>query len=259
MKIRKIVKTTYWFMFKPRYWIQYVHLVKRKIFGIKDVKSEKNKAIAWAKKHAINYNNCWEKIGLKGETVNFDKKILNEAKQLASNYKGLMGGPGHIDFIFNAVRLLKAKYVIETGVAYGWSSLAILVGFSKNNIDNCKLYSVDMPYPNRNNEPYVGIVVPERFKKNWKIIDRPDITGIPIATKLIQTKIDLCHYDSDKSRAGRSISYPILWESLRSGGLFISDDIGDNLFFSEFVRSVNAQFCVVKVQGNQYMGAIRKP
>lgn len=245
-------------MFKPRYWIQYFHLVKRKIFGIKDIKSEKNKAISWAKKHATDYDNSWKKIGLKGETVNFDKKILIEAKQLASNYKGLMGGPGYIDFIYNAVRLLKAKYVIETGVAYGWSSLAILVGFSENN-NNCKLYSVDMPYPNRNNEPYVGIVVPERFKRNWKIIDRPDITGIPMAKKLIKRKIDLCHYDSDKSRAGRSISYPILWESLRSGGLFISDDISDNLFFAEFVKLVNAPFCVVNVQGNQYMGAIRKP
>ena len=64
-----------------------------------------------------------------------------------------------------------------------------------------------MPYPNRNNEPYVGIVVPKRFQKNWKIIDRPDITGIPLALRLVQNKIDLCHYDSDKSRVGRAISY----------------------------------------------------
>ena len=258
MKIKKIIKTTFWFILKPRYWLQYIQLVKRKIFSLKDDKSEKDKAISWAKKNATEYNSSWKKIGLQGKIINLDKNILVEANQLARKYKGLMGGPGHIDFIYNAVRLLKAKYVIETGVAYGWSSLAILVGFSENNNDG-KLYSVDMPYPNRNNEPYVGIVVPKRFRKNWKIIDRPDITGIHMAKKLIQEKIDLCHYDSDKSRVGRSISYPILWESLRSGGLFISDDIGDNLFFAEFVKSVSAPFCVVKVQGNQYMGAIRKP
>lgn len=258
MTIKKKIITTLWFISKPRYWIQYIQLVKRKIFGLKDNVSEKDKAILWAKKNATEYNNSWKKIGLDGKTINFDSQILIEANKLASNYKGLMGGPGYIDFIYNAVRLLKAKLVIETGVAYGWSSLAILAGFSENN-DEGKLYSVDMPYPNRNNEPYVGIVVPKRFKKNWKIIDRPDITGIPIAKKLIQTKIDLCHYDSDKTREGRSISYPILWESLRSGGLFISDDIGDNLFFAEFVNSLNAPYCVVKVQGNQYMGAIRKP
>ena len=258
MTIKKKFKTTLWFISKPRYWTQYFQLVKRKIFSIKENESEKNKAISWARKHSVDYINSWEKIRLRGETINFDKQILIEANQLASNYKGLMGGPGHIDFIYNAVKLLKAKYVIETGVAYGWSSLAILVGFSENKNDG-KLYSVDMPYPNRNNEPYVGIVVPKRFKKNWKIIDRPDITGIPMSLKSIKEKIDLCHYDSDKSRVGRETSYPILWKSLRSGGLFISDDIGDNLFFAEFVKSLNAPFCVVKVKDNQYMGAIRKP
>lgn len=258
MTIKKKIKTTIWFISKPKYWIQYVLLLKRKIFNIKDNESEKDKAISWAKENAVNYDDSWEKIGLKGETINFDNQILIEANQLAKNFKGLMGGPGHINFIYNSTKLLKAKYVIETGVAYGWSSLAILTGFSENNNDG-KLYSVDMAYPNRNNEPYVGIVVPKRFQKNWKIIDRPDITGIPKALKLIQEKIDLCHYDSDKTRHGRSISYPILWRSLRSGGLFISDDIADNLFFAEFVKSVNAPFCVIKVKDNQYMGAIRKP
>ena len=168
-----------------------------------------------------------------------------------------MGGPGHINFIYDAVRILKAKNVVETGVAYGWSSLAILAGFLENN--ESYLYSVDMSYPKRNNENYVGVVVPERFCKNWKIIDRPDITGIPRALKLIGGQIDLCHYDSDKSREGRSFAYPILWKSLRSGGLFISDDIADNLFFAEFVKITGAPFCVIKVKGKQYMGAIRKP
>ena len=258
MSIKKKINTTLWFFTKPRYWIQFIQLLKRKIFFLKDSEYEKEKAISWAKKNAVQFSDAWKKIKLEGETIDFDEKILKEARQLASKYKGLMGGPGYINFIYNAVKLLKAKYVVETGVAYGWSSLAILVGFFENKNDG-KLFSVDMPYPNRNNEPYVGIVVPKRFRKNWKIIDRPDISGIPLALKLIKNKIDLCHYDSDKSRIGRTISYPLLWNSLRSGGLFISDDIGDNLFFSEFAVSVNAPYCVVKVQGNQYMGAIRKP
>ena len=258
MTIKQKVKSTLWYISRPKYWIQYYHLVKRIIFAIKDSDSEKDKAVSWAKKNAVDYLNALKKIGLEGEIKNFDNKILIEANQLASNCKVLMGGPGHIDFIYNAVKLLKAKNVIETGVAYGWSSLAILVGLSENKNDG-KLISVDMPYPNRNNEPYVGIVVPKRFQKNWKIIDRPDVTGVPIALKLIQEKIDLCHYDSDKTRAGRSISYPILWKSLKSGGLFISDDIEDNLFFADFVESLNAPFCVVKVNDKQYMGAIRKP
>ena len=81
---------------------QSIQLLKRKIFNIKDNESEKDKAISWAKENAVNYDNSCEKIGLKGETTNFDNQILIEANQLAKNFKGLMGGPGHINFIYNS-------------------------------------------------------------------------------------------------------------------------------------------------------------
>ena len=74
-----------------------------------------------------------------------------------------MGGPGDINLLFDAVRLLNSKYVIETGVAYGWSSLAILTAMSRNGLG--KLFSIDMPYPKVGNESFVGIVVPDRLKK----------------------------------------------------------------------------------------------
>ena len=105
MTIKKI-KTTLWYISKPRYWVQYYQLMKKK-FSTRDRNYEKDKAISWAKKHEVDYVNSWKEIGLKGEIINFDNKILIEANQLASNYKGLMGGPGHVDFIYNAVKLLK--------------------------------------------------------------------------------------------------------------------------------------------------------
>ena len=257
MSIISKIKTTLWFIFRPRYWVQYLELAKRKINQGYNKQIQSNLAISWAEKNALDYAEAWEALGMKGDIIGLDKSLLEEAKKLAAKYDGSMGGPGHIDFIYNAVRILNAKHVVETGVAYGWSSLAILAGFLENN--DCQLCSVDMSYPKRNNDNFVGIVVPERYHKNWKIIDRPDITGLPKALKLIGGQIDLCHYDSDKSIEGRSFAYPILWKSLRSGGLFISDDIADNLCFAEFVKNTGAPFCVVKVKGKQYMGAIRKP
>lgn len=257
MSIISKIKTTLWFISKPKYWIQYFELAKRKIIGDYDKQKQSDLAKLWAEKNAVDYSEAWKAIGIKNNFIGLDKSLMEEAKKLAAKYDGLMGGPGHVNFIYDAVRVLKAKYVVETGVAYGWSSLAILAGFLENN--ESYLYSVDMSYPKRNNENYVGVVVPERFRKNWKIIDKPDITGIPSALNSIGGQIDLCHYDSDKSREGRLFAYPILWKSLRSGGLFISDDIADNLVFAEFVKTVDAPFCVVKVKGKQYMGAIRKP
>ena len=66
------------------------------------------------------------------------------------------GGAGDIGLLYNAVLQSKAKRVIETGVAYGWSTLAILAAMEANG--RGQLVSVDMPYPKMRNENFVGIV-----------------------------------------------------------------------------------------------------
>ena len=100
-------------------------------------------------------------------------------------------------------------------------------------------------------------MVPNYLKKKWKLIRRPDRPGINIGLKKAGGKIDLCHYDSDKSWWGRDYAYPILWKSLKSNGLFISDDIEDNLYFSEFVKNKSLKFAVVEFNG-KFVGLIRK-
>ena len=73
---------------------------------------------------------------------------MGQKLQLKSSVK--MGGASHVHLIYDCVRLTKAEKVIETGVAYGWSSLAILKALNVNK--NAMLYSVDMPYPRKKNE-----------------------------------------------------------------------------------------------------------
>ncbi len=55
-----------------------------------------------------------------------------------------MGGEGAITFIYHLVKNSKAKKLLETGVAYGWSSLAILLAIKDE--ENAFLISNDMPY-----------------------------------------------------------------------------------------------------------------
>jgi len=171
-----------------------------------------------------------------------------------------MGGSGHIHLLYDCVRLLKVENVVETGVAYGWSSLAILKAMSQNGFG--KLYSVDMPYPRKKSENDVGIVVPQNLRKNWTLIRKPDNPGIISALNNARGPIDLCHYDSDKSWWGQHYAYPILWKSLNSKGLFISDDIQDNLYFSEFVKKNLLNFAVVELDQYpfeaKFVGLIRK-
>jgi hypothetical protein len=82
--------------------------------------------------------------------------LLAEANELARRSSVQMGGAGDIDLIYAAVILSGSTRAVETGVAYGWSSLAILAALE--NLGKGRLISVDMPYPKIGNEEFVGIV-----------------------------------------------------------------------------------------------------
>jgi predicted O-methyltransferase YrrM len=133
--------------------------------------------------------------------------------------------------LYHLCEFLKVKKVIETGVGYGWSSLAILL--SLKNRDSSKLISIDMPYIQYNYDSFVGSVVPGELKKQWQLKQCSDRMGLESSIKQLGS-IDLCHYDSDKNYVGRMWAYPRLWNALRKGGIFISDDISDNMGFRDF-------------------------
>ena len=74
----------------------------------------------------------------------------------------------------------------------------------------------------------------ENLRTYWNLISKPDNYGISQLLKS-SSKFDLIHYDSDKSIYGRNKNYPKLWKMLNKGGIFISDDISDNMSFLIFV------------------------
>ena len=219
----------FWFVLRPIYYQHLFSLVVRKFLFNHDTSEFKKKAYEWAASNATPYNDAMKKIGLYGKFTGLDQETIKEANKLKSQSSVKMGGASHIHLLYDCVILSKAQNVIETGVAYGWSSLAILKALTINK--NGKLFSVDMPYPRKKNEKDVGIIIPKYLRKNWILFRKPDRPGIIKALQKAGGQIDLCHYDSDKSWWGRHYAYPILWESLKSKGLFISDDIQDNLYF----------------------------
>ena len=252
----KKISILLWFFLHPNYYQHLLYLVVRKFLPNHDKKKDKNKALKWASSNAVRYVDVFKKLGLKGNLKGLDKNTIAEGLRLQNKSSLKMGGAAHIHLLYDCVRLIKAKRVLETGVAYGWSSLSILKALHDN--QKGRLYSIDMPYPVKNNEKNVGIVVPNYLKKKWKLIRRPDRPGINIGLKKAGGKIDLCHYDSDKSWWGRAYAYNILWNSLKSNGVFITDDIQDNLYFFEFVKKKSSKFAIVEYE-KKFIGLIRKP
>lgn len=252
------IKTAIWFARRPGFYAHATALAFRKLKVDYEAPKYREQATNWAAERALPLAEALDKVGLLRDGQDLpamDKALINEAEKKATQSRVKMGGPGDLSLIYSAVVLSNAHKVIETGVAYGWSSLAILAGLLDK--DGAKLISVDMPYPKMGNESFVGIVVPERFKSYWSLIRQPDRPGVQKAIAQHKGEIDLCHYDSDKSWYGRNYAYPMLWDALKTGGVFISDDIQDNMAFAEFVEAKNIPFAVTESHG-KYVGILRK-
>jgi predicted O-methyltransferase YrrM len=249
------IRSTVFYLKSPRYWPHFVQRMKRYVQPHLDTTDWQAKAVRWAEARAKPLNEVLFRFGLIGSEKStiprLDEQLLRAAERKAALSGCKMGGPGYLDLIYAATRLKTVDAAIETGVAFGWSSLAFLAAMAE--ADHGRLISIDRPYPGAGNEPFVGIAVPDKFRRRWKIIREPDRNGLRKAVLQFPDGIDIAHYDSDKSYQGRQFGYPILWNALKPGGLFISDDIQDNMAFADFAEERGLRHAVVKANG-KYIG-----
>jgi hypothetical protein len=253
-----------WHLRHPQHLPNFVYQVRLKLTGENRSTATKPEASAWCEQRAVSTAEAVET--LTGEPMGatlpeHDPALLDEAERRASELAIEMGGPADLDLLYWLVVRSGATDIIETGVAFGWSSLAILAALGTRG--GGRLVSIDLPYAGRNSEKMVGHVVPERLRTGWTLIRRADRQGVPKALRLMPAP-DLVHYDSDKAYPGRMWSYPRLWGAVKPGGMLISDDVGDNLAFRDFCRSIDAEPVIVRVEASQrtgakFAGVLRKP
>lgn len=251
------VSTLIWFLKHPGYLPQAFQVLRRRLsvkgdnWGVED-------ATEWCQQVALLEDEVQDRLlGISHNEPFRDlfPEYLKYAEKQAADSPVTMGGKGGINLLYSIVaNRVEVCKVLETGVAYGWSSLAILLALKDRKGGH--LYSVDMPYVGLNNEAFVGTVVHPDLKDRWTLIRKPDRAGIPQVLGM-EEFLDLIHYDSDKSYSGRKWAYPILWKALRDGGLFISDDIQDNLGFKEFCDDYVLDPLVYKHEG-KFVGVLVK-
>lgn len=253
------LKTLVWFALRPNHWAHARALIIRKFEKNRDTTRLRSAATEWSAQQAVSVEQALARVGLAtmGTPIPIlDPNQIRHAMKRAKKSQVKMGGSGDLRLLYAVTKLGNVNAAVETGVAYGWSSLAILSAMSEQ--QGARLISIDMPYPKMNNEKFVGIVLADEFRPHWTLIREPDRHGISKAISLMGRPLDLVHYDSDKSWQGRCYGYPILWDALRSGGIFISDDIQDNMAFREFMEQKGVEFAVTESEG-KYIGITRKP
>jgi hypothetical protein len=95
------------------------------------------------------------------------------------------------------------------------------------------------------------------LRASWSLVRKSDRDAIGPALEELGG-LDLAHYDSDKSYAGRSFAYPKLWAALPSGGVLMSDDVEDNMAFRDFASSVDRKPIVLEKKPGNFAGVLIK-
>ena len=112
------------------------------------------------------------------EEVKSDTSFIEkESKEKLSKLNISFGGRGNFILLYFLIRKFKLVNIVETGVATGWTSLAILRALKKNG--KGFLYSSDFPYfrlPNP--EQFIGIVLPKHFRLKWNLFIKGDENNI---------------------------------------------------------------------------------
>lgn len=217
--------------------------------------THRDEALAWAAARAESVDAFAEALdaGLWAEAGAWAEAFEPEARDRLAAIGVPLGGGGHHRLLHFLTRLRRPETVVETGVAAGWSSAAVLAAIATNG--HGALWSSDFPYFRLEDpERYVGCIVPEEHRAGWHLYlrgDRANLTEIlgrcgPVA---------LFHYDSDKSYEGRTFGMDALEPHLTADAVIVCDDIDDNTWFRDWVTRRGVAHRVFE-RGGKYVGLV---
>jgi predicted O-methyltransferase YrrM len=167
-----------------------------------------------------------------------------------------VGYSGDFDvmILYTLVRIQKPEVVIETGVASGRSSTAILAALNENK--KGRLYSIDLPqfYTGKEPEHFTteegnqelrgfvpegkqpGWLIPDELRGRWELILGDSNVELPKLLARLPA-VDMFYHDGDHSYGTMHFEFDEVWKRLPVGGLLLSDDIDWNNAWREFVAT----------------------
>jgi predicted O-methyltransferase YrrM len=217
--------------------------------------SHRNTALRWAASVAEDLPTFAESIdpALWAEADEWARAFRPRARARLAALGVELGGGGHFQLVYFLVRRLRPSVVLETGVAAGWTSAAILAAFERNG--GGTLYSSDFPYFRLEHpERYVGCLVEDHTRADWHLGLKGDRANLAEFLPGIE-RIDFVHYDSDKSAEGRAFVLDAVAPKLAPAAPVMMDDIDDNTFFRDHAASTAAPTRVF-ARGRKYVGLV---
>lgn len=199
----------------------------------------------WIAAHSRSSNEVAREIApeLWVEAMQFGKELRARAESIMANVPFDMGSGADYEFLYWLTRYRKPEIIVETGVSAGWTSQAFLAALERN--ESGTLYSSDFPYFRvKDPESYIGILVEQRLRERWQLSIDGDENALPRIAAAV-SRIDLFHYDSDKSYSGREFGISVVRPKLAPDGVMMMDDIEDDSWFREQAEISGDRFAVL--------------
>ena len=211
----------------------------------------------WAKEHVTPIKDWLHKVDpeMWDETCVIAAEIRKRSSAKIEELMALgvdLGGGGSVELLYFWTRKIKPFFILETGVAAGWSSYSFLLAIEKNQVG--ELLSSDLPYFRiKDPEKYIGILVPSELRNpRWHLEIQGDDLNLPILLSSVPV-LQIVHYDSDKRKSGRKRFLSKVERFLAEDSLVIMDDIQNNFAFKEYVENGNKTFVIIESEG-KYVG-----
>ena len=161
-----------------------------------------------------------------------------------------------LNLVGTVVALMRPAVMVETGVALGFTTATVLTAMRENGHGH--LYSVDLPAIQYDPDEAVGREVPEDVRDRWTLTLGPSQRVLPGLVARV-APLDVFLHDANHAYGAQLFEYRTAWPHLRSGGVLLSDDVG-NPAFVEFAESVGARPYLIPSETHEgVVGILRKP
>ena len=234
-------------------------LVRKAISKYLEPADDAQQVLEWCNRHASEicdwlpseHTELWEEAQL------FAQQMNETAADMLRGLDVQLGGGGHYGLLYFLTRAREPEIVVETGVAAGYSSKAILSAMKRNNRGS--LRSSDFPYCRLEHpEKYIGILVDEDLRQRWALHIKGDRKNLEaIASGLSPESVGLFHYDSDKSYSGREFAFRTIQPYLSPDSICIFDDIQNNWHFRDLVDNNPFDWRIFEF-GGKYLGLLQR-
>ncbi len=138
MQLAKAFRSAVWVASQPQYFSEFA---RKAIFRLQLRSELKEATEAMQQLHAIAVT---EQVALErlfpGATIapQFEVRFnaeIDESRDRVQSSRDKLGGAASLNLLYQCARHIKPAGAIETGVAYGWSSFAILAALNTNHSD----------------------------------------------------------------------------------------------------------------------------